>query len=245
MQVWQYALSYLMVSLCAGAAHAAPLTFYTEDSPPYNFNSGHAVVGRVADKVSLLATRAKVDMRVKLLPWVNAYQNALTDPKACLFSTTRTPERESKFLWIGPLAQDSWTFYALASRNIVLHNMEEARAYRIGTYQADVRDTFLRARKFPVEAANDDHLNVARLLSGRIELWATGDVEAKVRIKAAGSNHDIVPVLTFNRVDLYLACNPGVPHELVHRMNLALEAMQADGSAAAIDRRYENWPDWH
>ena len=60
-------------------------------------------------------------------------------------------------------------------------------------------------------------------------------------MEANGWANKIVPVLTFNRVKLYLACNPGVPDATIARLNNALEAMDRDGSLRKIDRKYESY----
>jgi hypothetical protein len=42
--------------------------------------------------------------RIRLTSWTAAYRTALKTKNAILFSTTRTPERETLFQWVGPIA---------------------------------------------------------------------------------------------------------------------------------------------
>jgi polar amino acid transport system substrate-binding protein len=51
----------------------------------------------------------------------------------------------------------------------------------------------------------------------------------------------VVPVLVFNRIRVYLACNRAVPDALVARMNGSLEAMERDGTSSAIVHKYDDW----
>lgn len=51
-----------------------------------------------------------------------------------------------------------------------------------------------------------------------------------------------MPVLTFNRVDLYLACNLATTDEVVDHLNVIFNSMANDGTSTKIDRRYEHWP---
>ena len=60
-------------------------------------------------------------------------------------------------------------------------------------------------------------------------------------IDTNGWTGQIVPVLTFNQVKLYLACNPGVPDAVIDRLSTALDSMVRDGTTRRIDRKYENW----
>jgi polar amino acid transport system substrate-binding protein len=54
-----------------------------------------------------------------------------------------------------------------------------------------------------------------------------------------GWDKQIVPVFVFNRVAVYLACNRAVPDALVKRLNAEFETIERDGTASAIERRYE------
>jgi polar amino acid transport system substrate-binding protein len=105
-----------------------------------------------------------------------------------------------------------------------------------------VRDSYLRDKGFHVDTADNDSLNPRKLLHDRIDLWASGPYESAAQIVANGWSGKIVPVLAFNRVDLYLACNLATEDGMVDQMNATLNAMSNDGTSAKIDRRYEHWP---
>ncbi|MBV8634495.1 MAG: ABC transporter substrate-binding protein [Burkholderiaceae bacterium] len=225
-----------------GNAIAGEYLFTTEESPPYNMMAGDKMAGIATDKVVEMMKRAKLPYRIEMLPWARAYQLALEQSQTCVFSTTRTQEREPRFKWVGPLAYNSWMLYGLAERKFHLKTLEDARSLRIGTYNADVRDTYLRDRKFTVDTAIADAVNPRKLLMQRIDLWASGPFEARSQIEANHWTDKIVPVLTFNRVELYLACNPEVSGEDIDRMNVTLQGMDNDGTSTAIERRYEKWP---
>ncbi|MGQ5522790.1 substrate-binding periplasmic protein [Chitinimonas sp. PSY-7] len=222
--------------------NADDLVFTTEESPPFNMMVNGKIAGIAVEKVTEIMNRAKLPYTLDILPWARAYQMALEKSNVCVFSTTRTQEREAKFKWVGPLALNTWTLYGLVDGNIRLSSLEDARPFRIGTYNADARDTFLRAKGFNVDPATSDAVNPRKLLARRIDLWATGPYEANAQIIANGWSSQIVPILTFSRVELYLACNLAVRNEVVDKLNVILNVMNNDGSAAAIDRRYERWP---
>jgi polar amino acid transport system substrate-binding protein len=240
---------FLLCVLCTLGARAAvaadepdTLHLVTEDSPPYDMMVDGRVAGMSADKVVEVMKRVHQGFTLALLPRARAYQMAHSDASTCVFSTTRTPQREALFQWVGPIAYNTWMFYGLAERHYHLAQLDDARALRIGTYNADARDTFLRSKGFEVDAVSSDELNPRKLLAGRIDLWATGPYEARTLLANQGWTGRIVPVLAFQRVELYLACNPQVPGTVVERLDKALAAMRKDGTAAAIDRRYERWP---
>ncbi|MEN3275031.1 MAG: polar amino acid transport system substrate-binding protein [Massilia sp.] len=107
---------------------------------------------------------------------------------------------------------------ARADRRIVLHTLEDARPYRIGTYHGDARDGYLRSRGFRVDSAQNDLTNPRKLLLGRIDLWAAALRAGSPVLQQNGWDGRIVPVLVFNRLDVFLACNRAVPDAAVHAL---------------------------
>jgi len=87
----------------------------------------------------------------------------------------------------------------------------------------------------------NDQFNPKKLMVDRIDLWAVGTRSASSASLLARYAPAIVPVLVFNRVKVYLACNSSVPDVLIERMNATLDAMRRDGSFARLERKYENW----
>ena len=59
-------------------------------------------------------------------PWVRGYELALSQPNTVLFSTTRTPARESSFHWVGPIAQDRVVLLAHRDAPMVIASLPEA-----------------------------------------------------------------------------------------------------------------------
>jgi polar amino acid transport system substrate-binding protein len=229
-------------ALASASLGAATLNITTEDSPPYNMAEGGKVIGISTDKVRAMMARTAIDYTIELVPWRRAYGSALRLPDTCVYSTTRTPEREMLFKWVGPVASSEWTLYGLSDRKFKLAKLEDAQNLRIGTYSGDVRDAFLRSRGYKVDTAREDVQNLAMLTAGRIDLWASGKYEGNAMILSHGLAGKIVPVLTFNKAELYLACNRSVSDTLIERMNASLATMERDGSAKAYEQKYERWP---
>lgn len=224
-----------------GAAAAPRLTILTEYSPPASMLENGVVSGSASDKVREVMARAGIDYTLALQPWKRAYTAALKHPGTCVFSTTRLPEREALFQWIGPTDEAQWVLLGLAQRHLRLASLDEARGLRIGTYNGDAREAFLRARGLKVDSAPNDLINPQKLLLGRIDLWAASLRRGTAFLEQNGWTGKIVPVLVFNQVRVYLACHRSLPDALVARMNGAVEAMTRDGTMHRIDRKYEHW----
>jgi polar amino acid transport system substrate-binding protein len=226
----------------AGAQPSAPALYIgTEYSPPTSMLEGGKVIGSATDKVREAMARSGVAYNIDLLPWKRAYNAALTRADGCVYSTTRTPEREALFKWAGPTAEGDWVLLGRADREYHLQTLEDARALRIGTYSGDARDDYLRKRGYLVDPAPNDMLNPQKLMLNRIDLWAVGLRHGSAMVAQSGWGGKIVPVLTFNSVKLYLACNLAVPDATIDKLNAAFDAMARDGTSHRLERKYDTW----
>jgi len=243
MSIWQVrVVAVILAIISPGMACAAPqprLYLATETSAPSSMLVNGRVVGIATDKLRSALARTGVAYEIALLPWKRAYTSALQQPDTCVYSTTRTPEREALFKWIGPLDVAQWVLMGRADRKLVLTSLEQARGLRIGTYHGDARDAYLRSRGFVTDAAPNDFLNAQKLLQGRIDLWAASWRRGSTVLQQHGWDKHIVPVLAFHQIEVYLACNRSVPDTLVTRLNAELDAMARDGTAQRIERAYD------
>ncbi len=228
-----------LACLFAASASARPrLVITTESSPPSAMMGEKQVIGFATDKVRVILERAGVDYEIEMLPWKRAFLLAQHQADTCVYSTTRVPERETMFKWVGPTHENDWTLFGRADRNYRIVTIEDARKYRIGAYNGDVRSDALIAQGFIVDTVQDKLANPRKLLVDRIDLWASSVRVGSAIVAENGWGAQIVPVLTFKRTELYLACNLSVPDALIAKMNAALRAMNSEGVSAAIERKY-------
>lgn len=229
----------VMAAQPVAAAPQESLFIVAEHAPPASMKEGDQVTGRETEKIRDMLGRAAIPYKIEILPWKRALTMAQQQKNTCVYSTSRTPEREKQFKWVGPTDEAEWVFVGRADHKFLLRTLDDARSLRIGTYHGDARDEFLRARGFNVEPVLNDASNPKKLLLNRIDLWAVGlRAGAAVPAELAGNNGEIIPLLTFHRVKVYLACHPSVSDPLVERMNATLEAMRRDGTFARLERKY-------
>lgn len=238
-----HVLIILLLAISSGEvlARAPSLHITTESSPPASMIDGNAVIGSSTEKVREIMARSDLHYRIDLFPWKRAYTSALRRSNGCVYSTTRTPEREQLFRWIGPLDQADWVLLARADRGYQFSALDDARGLLIGTYNGDAREDYLRARGFKVESTHNDLINPRKLLLNRIDLWAASLRRGSVVLDQHGWSGSIVPVFTFRKVEVYLACNKAVPEATALRMQAALDTMERDGTSARIERKYARW----
>ncbi|MDC7698887.1 substrate-binding periplasmic protein [Vogesella indigofera] len=222
------------------AAEPLQLRLLTEDYPPFSMQLADGRIGGLSsDIVREILRRAGIGYRIELLPWVRAYNSAVLEPNTCVYSTTRTEQREHQLQWIGPVVENPWVLYGRDDGPQELSNLEAARRYRLGGYSGDAVAQYLISRGFEVDLASNDVQNLRKLQAGRIDLWATGKylgAALVAREKAAR----LRPLLTFNTTFLYLACNQMMADGTVRLLNEHLRGMHKDGTVARINARYLN-----
>lgn len=225
----------------AGQATAVPLQIKTERLAPASMEINGVVSGRETAKIRELMARTATAYTIELLPWKRAYLAAMENDNTCVYSTTRTPEREASFKWVGPTDEAEWQFWGRADRNLALRTLEDARKLRIGTYHGDAREEFLRTRGFTVESVDNDMLNPDKLLLNRIDLWAVAVRRGAAIPRNPQWDGKVVPLLVFHRVKVYLACHLSVPDALVNKLNQTVSGMWRDGTMERLNRQYDNW----
>ncbi|WP_085631977.1 ABC transporter substrate-binding protein [Pseudomonas sp. R16(2017)] len=221
------------------------LVLLTENFPPYNmakngknFAQDENIDGIATDIVREMFKRAGLTYSLTLrFPWERVYKLALENPGYGAFVMARLPDRERLFKWVGPIGPDDWIMLARADSKITLETLNDARKYKIGAYKGDaIAETLTKQGLKPTVVLRDQD-NAKKLVSGQIDLWATGDPAGRYLARQDGVT-GLKTVLRFNSAQLYLALNKEVPDETVARLQAALDQMRKDGVVDEIMGRY-------
>jgi len=238
----------LLICIVSGSAAAESvddIVFMTEQYPPYNLEKDNKLQGIAVDMLALMlqrvgAKQARED--IKLLPWARGYKRVLSEPNTCLFSTTRTEEREHLFKWVGPIASGQVGLIARKDRNIKIDSVKDLERYKIGTIRDDVAELYLVDTGISVddmERVAETVLNIRKLNRGRIDLWAYGENVAMWELKANGFNPaDYESVHVLSRQNLYYAFHKDTSDSVIQKLQAALDTIKADGTYGQILDRY-------
>lgn len=234
----------LFLMMCAGLqmqVQAQTLTLTTEDYPPFNIvdaKSGQ-ITGIATEKVIELMRRAGEKYTIAAFPWSRSFQMGQKLPHTCVFSTTRTPEREPLFKWVGPLVKNRWVIFARADDTRNPKTLEDLRPFVLGVYRNDAVGEFLSGKGFKTDVANMDADNPRKLLIGRFDFWATGELLGMEILRNQGLSEQVVPLFSFNNTEMYLACNKSMAQKRIDHFNQILRQMERDGTAQAIEKKYK------
>ncbi len=168
-----------------------------------------------------------------MVPWARGYMLALNQPNVALFSTTRLPQREKSFKWVGPIYSQTWGFYGKIGSGIKINSLEEAKSVvRIGTYHKDAKEQYLQAQGFRnLVSANRNLSNIRHLMDDSIDLWISSDFNMPFLARQAGIEPDKLElVFAFKKVRNYIAFSVQTPDVLVHQWQQTLDAIKRDGT---------------
>ena len=236
--------------LLINGAHAqdspdTDMVLLTENFPPYNmakngknFAQDENINGIATDIVREIFKRADITYSLTLrFPWERVYKLALEKPGYGAFVMARLPDREKLFKWVGPIGPDDWIMLAKADSKITLETLNDARKYKIGAYKGDaIAETLAKQGLNPIVALRDQD-NAKKLVSGQIDLWATGDPAGRYLARQDGVT-GLKTVLRFNSAELYLALNKDVSDETVAKLQAALDQLRKEGGVDDIMARY-------
>lgn len=211
------------------------ITFNTEEYPPFNYLDAEQRLDGVGTRV-LQATLADArrSANFRLLPWARAYTEARLREDHCVYSTTRTPEREPDFIWVGPLLNSVWSAFVPADSDIDAASLEDLEGLRVGSFREDAVGQYVEAQGIPIVVAPQERDNIHRLGAGLIDVWVTGTLTARQLSNEAGL--PLRELFSFHQADLYLACHPSVSRDFLNDLQSSLNRLSADGRLAQIER---------
>jgi polar amino acid transport system substrate-binding protein len=241
----------VLLALLSGTAPAQEMRVLTEVSPPYNYIQDDRITGSSTEIVREILRRLQEPDNIQVLPWARGYKLLQTRPHVALFSTTRTPEREDQFHWIGPLFKVHFGFYARRDSGLQLDSLEDAKQVgAIATYKDDVKEQLLIRMGFTnLDSSKSPANNLKKLINGRVDLWLFDNVGMTDLARQQNIDPAALELaLPFQSYQSYVAISRRTPQAVVNRWRSALQTMVQDGTFFDISRRwlpYESIPDFN
>lgn len=217
------------------------LKIFTEDSPPGNYLHNGKLTGLSVEVIREIINRLNLPDNIQVVPWARGYNLALTQPNVALFSTTRLPQRERLFKWVGPLYTQTWGFYSKKGSNLKIDSLDDAKkVLRIGTYNKDAKEQFLKAKGFTnLVSANKNISNIKRIMEGKLDLWVSSDFNMHYLTQQAGVEPDRLElVFAFRNVNNYIAFSIQTSDDIVNIWQRTLDEIKRDGTYKRVSKKY-------
>jgi polar amino acid transport system substrate-binding protein len=237
-----------LICLATTVNAATMVTCVTEENRPVNFLENGKVTGFSTEVVEAVLKEIEVQGDIQIMPWARAYATALHKENVLIFTIMRTPEREHLFKWVGVVSPpDSSYLYALRERKLKLDHLEDALRYNIATINGDAREQYLESKGFvkgrQLHGNAQPKTNYEKLKLGRVDLWAMSDMVAMDIVRREGSDPSRVLVRALQLTELgsggsYMAFGPKTDDVLVERFRKGLEAVKANGTFAALQKKW-------
>ena len=238
-----------LLSVSSFACADGPIQLMTEEFAPYQFYEGEGenriLTGISIEIIKVLQEKIGTSGPIKVYPWSRGLKLLGKNRNSALFSTVRTPGRESKYKWVGPLAKLEMVFFTRADSDLDVHSLEDAKNIRkIGVTKNVAGHEMLVNLGFTnldvMQSGNDDN-NLKRLIKGRVDAWPTTYYSGIYVAKKQGvlDQVGVIDGVTIMSGHLYIAFNKEADDMIIHRWQLALDELKSEGVIDGIMSKYE------
>ena len=204
-----------------------PYVFYKEDT--------NELTGIAYDIIIELLKRSNIKAELKVMPWLRAIKMLDSTDNTCLFIMNRTPQREKKYTWVGPMLIGHLTVYKVPSSPIIINSIEDISKYMvIGKTDGIAIKDLLTKIDFKTLYTSSDEQSAKLLYRGRGDLWATGDMDGPMAIKRLDLP---MPIAVYKRTptDLSMGCSLKLTPGTLSKLTKAHDSM-ASFRKAVVDK---------
>lgn len=217
------------------------MTILTENYPPLSYAENGVVTGYGAEVVAAIQNELKTSSTPVLLKWEEAYKRALSEPNVVIFTIEKTPEREGKFNFIGPLGANTTYIYALAENDLSLADIEAAKQVKtIATTTNWFSEQMLIDKGFTNLSSTPDPVEtLKKLISKEADLAIFTDVTFPQLCQVAGvSPTTFKPMLELIQSEYYIAISKSTDPKDVRQWERAFDKLKEDGTLASLKKKW-------
>jgi polar amino acid transport system substrate-binding protein len=234
----------MLTSGVACGAETYPLTFLTEENPPFNYSEKGIPSGMAVEVLQRMWEKMGEPKKViTVMPWSRGYEAAQNRPGTVLFATARLPAREKLFKWVGPITMTRLILLTTRASTVTLHSDEDIKKYRIGVLGNDYSEILMRGMGVPderLDVSPDYKSSVLKLVAGRIDMMVKGEKSLPEFLKSLNQNPDNFKVIRrIAGAQVCYAFHKDTPDSIIMQYQEALNALKADGTLNRIIKRHQ------
>ena len=233
-------LAFVFLYTIGNETYAAELRIISADFDPYTYSTSRGGAGAMYEVVQEVAKRVGQSAKIEFMPWARAQSIAKTQLNIGILPLARVPEREVDYVWLLPILNDPYVFFARKDSKFDISTIESAKSLRIGTFGGSLAEVLLRKMGFKnFKSVTTDIQNVRMLKADRIDVWVA-PLSFKNRYKKKGGlgEENLRVGATLIMLNEYFAASKSLDPETIRKWQLAFKSMKSDGSYAAIMKKY-------
>ena len=226
-------LSILGSLIISTACYAEQKTYLLEfaENPPFTLTENGKPGGVAVNIMAKLFEKAKMPYKLEAAPLARGMADAKSRDTTCVFPVQRAQSNEADYAWISPIFITTSGLFVHPESKEQFVALVDAKKLKIGALRGSGDAEYLKSFGYNVEEANAQEQNLEKLLSKRIDIWATDVLSAKYFVQKS-NNKARAPkeALAFRRSLGSLACNVKMPKADVAKLQNSLDAMIKDGT---------------
>jgi len=221
---------------------ADDLIYMTEQYPPFNYEEKGQLQGITVDLLEEIWKRINARSNrdhIRLVKWTVGYQAALKEKNMVLFSTTKTPERENLFQWVGPIAPTKIVIIAQKNSPLKINSLKDLMGCKVAAVRDDIGEQLLVRGGIKRESIiiRENAEDIIRMMeAGTVDAWVYEETAGLWLIKHTSADPgNYQSIYELYKGELYFAFNRKTPKMVVQSFQHALNDLKnekaMDGSS--------------
>jgi len=214
----------------------------TEELPPWSYHDNEKISGIAVEVVREILDALALPDTIKIYPWQRAYRMTLERKNNILFSMAKTPERESLFKWVGPIATEKVYFYQNKKSDHQLDQLSDAKKVKtILTTRGFPEHNYLLSKGFNnLHITSSMETSFQMLAHQRGDLTISGETTGNYYLKKTNIDKKTIVASKFflYQFDLYIAFSRNIPNTEIEKWQRALDQIKKSGRFTEIINKY-------
>ncbi len=233
-----------VINVTVSRAQDQPYLLITEEWPPYNYEENGVVKGFATEVVRAIMQELQVDYPIELYSGNRVHAMMEEETGLMVFVLFRTPEREHRFKWIGPIADGTVYLYKKKGNPLVIETVEDVKrgGYYIACPSKGVVFTALQELGLNnLDVSSNRPAEAKKTVEGRTDLMANmPHLGVQNLLRQEGYPPDILeqtPVQVLN-YPMYILATKDIPDSVIQEWQNVLDHMKATGRFDVIYQKH-------
>lgn len=210
------------------------------DLPPFVWQGSNGPQGYAHELLTLMAHKLGRKPEVAFYPWARSVKLTMEGENFGVFPLARTPDRETQFRWLIPLAHVHYSFFASSATNGPM-GLEQLRTQKVVVLRGSPIIKNLQAQGFLQVVEAKDYRDMLRMVSMGVVVAAyAGTPMLQAAMQEFGfkaSDYRMVAML--GNADLYMGTSLRLDPAEAQLWLDAYRTLEQDGSVARLQKKYQ------